>query len=65
MTKEGDCAFLFGPSNEEELFYQLKKTKDCDLLAMQKKVLDQFKDRLSFEAIANDIKIIFEKIESL
>lgn len=64
MTNEGECAFLFLPSNDEELFFQLKKSKNCDLLVMQKKVLEQFKNRLSFDAIANDIKIIFEKIEN-
>ena len=64
MTNEGACAFLFTPSNVEELFFQLRKSSDCDLLVMQKKVLEQFKNRLSFEAIANDIKVIFEKIES-
>lgn len=64
MTNEGECAFLFTPNNEEELFSQLIKLNDCDLLVMQKKVLEQFENRLSFEAIANDIKFIFEKIEN-
>lgn len=64
MTNEGECAFLFSPGNKEELISQLKKSKNCDLLGMQKKVLEQFKNRLSFEAIASDIKVIFEKIDN-
>ncbi|CAM4047886.1 MULTISPECIES: glycosyltransferase family 4 protein [Flavobacterium] len=62
MTNEGECAFLFTPNNEEELFFQLIKSNDCDLLVIQEKVLEQFENRLSFEAIAKAIKNIFQSL---
>ncbi|MVO10786.1 glycosyltransferase [Flavobacterium sp. TP390] len=64
MTNDGACAYLFTPNREDELFCQLKRTRDNDLLILQKKVLEQFKNKLSFEAIANDIMFIFKKIEN-
>jgi glycosyltransferase involved in cell wall biosynthesis len=60
MTNDGDCAFLFSPSKEEELLLQLEKTLKIDYYDYQKKVLKQFEDKLSFEAIANEMNAIFQ-----
>ncbi len=63
MTNNGNCAFLFPPSNDNELFKQLKATQNCDLELLQNKVLKQFESRLSFEAIAKDIYTVFDSLE--
>lgn len=62
MTNDGACAFLFTPKNKEELIIQLIMTTNCDIALMQEKILKQFKDKLSFEAIAREISIVFQSL---
>ncbi len=64
MTDNGDCAFLFPPGNDDELFRQLRETQDCDYKVLQDKVLKQFKNKLSFEAIAKDVYSVFNSLDS-
>ncbi|PIA79394.1 hypothetical protein BFR04_00645 [Gaetbulibacter sp. 4G1] len=62
MTNNGECAFLFSPANERELFEQLIATQTCDYNLFQSKVTNQFKNKLSFEAIAKEIVDIFQSL---
>ncbi len=64
MTNNGDCAFLFSSGNSDELFKQLKATQNCDYELLQDKVLKQFKNKLSSEAIAKEIYNVFDSLES-
>ncbi len=62
MTNNGDCALLFSPSSEEELFNQLIKSQEIDISIYQKKVLKQFEENLSFNAIAKTITKVFHSL---
>lgn len=62
MTNNGSCAFLFTSGNSDELFQQFKLTKNLDYEIEQRKVLKQFKNKLSFEAIAKDLEIILQSL---
>lgn len=62
MTNNGNCAFLFEPKNSEALVHQLKVSQTCNYEETQGKVLQHFNDKLSFEAIATDIKSIFSNL---
>lgn len=62
MAANGFCGFLFNPKNNQELLNQLIYSSQIDLLTMQEKVLKQFKDKLSFEAIAKRIEEIFHSL---
>lgn len=64
MTNKSNCAFMFTPENDDELFESLKKAVSSDTIEMQQKVLEQFERKLSFRAIGEDIKSIFETLES-
>ena len=55
MTNKGDCGLLFPSGNAHELLMVLCKTQTINYLKYQKKVLKHVKDKLSHEAIANDI----------
>ncbi|MDT7833049.1 glycosyltransferase family 4 protein [Flavobacteriaceae bacterium S356] len=60
MTKNGTCAFLFSPGNKNELVQKLSEASKTDISSMQEKVAVQFKNKLSFEAIATDIYEAFK-----
>lgn len=62
MTNEGECAFLFTPENDSELLLAFKKSQNCNFELQQKKVLIQFKQKLSFEAIAKKVESIFQNL---
>lgn len=55
MTGPGKCGLLYEPGNAEELFAMLLKTKELDIVTERANVLRQFKDELSFDAIAKKI----------
>lgn len=63
MTNDGACAFLFTPNREDELFESLKKAVNSDTIEMQQKVLEQFERKLSFWAIGEEVKSVFEILE--
>ena len=54
MTEE-KCGFLYRPGDDFELLKLLCATKDMDINAERKKVLEQFTNELSFEAITKKI----------
>lgn len=60
MTDNGNCGLLFSPKNEEELLEQLQKTLTINFEEYQKKVLDNFGNKLSFQAIADTIASAFQ-----
>lgn len=62
MTNNGDCAMLFSPKNEAELLAQLRKTKVVNYEEQQQKVLNHFDNKLSFQAIANQIEFVFQSL---
>ena len=59
MTGPGKCGFLYEPGNEKDLLEVLLKAKEINIEMERAKVLSQFEEELSFEAIAKKItKII-------
>jgi glycosyltransferase involved in cell wall biosynthesis len=50
------CGFLYKPGDDAALLKLLCATKDIDINTERKKVLEQFKTELSFEAIAKKIE---------
>ena len=62
MTGPGKCGLLYEPGNEKELLDALLKTKELDIEEERKKVLQQFNEELSFNAIAEKITRIVESL---
>lgn len=62
MTNNGNCALLFSPQNEYELYNQLVKSQLVDYQDYQHRVLCQFESALSFEAIAKRVQNIFQSL---
>ena len=62
MTNDGEFGFLFEPGNSEDLLRQLNAARNCDWDSVHKKVLQQYKRKLSFEAIAAGITQIYESL---
>jgi glycosyltransferase involved in cell wall biosynthesis len=60
MSGMGNCGFLYRPGHDQDLLSALLKTKELDLSNEKEKVLRQFNDELSFEAIARKINRIIE-----
>ncbi|MEP7255239.1 MAG: glycosyltransferase family 4 protein [Ferruginibacter sp.] len=58
MTGPGKCGLLYEPGNDEVLLKILLQTGQLNMEEERKKVLQQFKDELSFEAIAKKINTI-------
>lgn len=52
MTGNGACGFTFHPGDENGLFELLLKTRKMDLATESEKALRQFREQLSFSAIA-------------
>jgi len=55
MTDYGKCGLLYEPGNEEALLKSLRETEKMDIEKERAKVLRQFHEELSFEAIAGRI----------
>ncbi len=62
ITGPGKCGMLYDPGNEKELLATLLKTKELDLETERKKVLQQFNNELSFEAIARKINKVISSL---
>jgi len=62
MTGTGKCGLHFGVGNVEELFFALSRTDHMDLALERTKVLHQYKDNLSSEAISNKMMCVFAKL---
>jgi glycosyltransferase involved in cell wall biosynthesis len=52
MTGSGKCGLLYEPGNDKALLNSLLQTGEMDIEKERDKVLKQFKEELSFEAIA-------------
>jgi glycosyltransferase involved in cell wall biosynthesis len=55
MTGPGKCGLLYEPGNEHSLLQALVKTTSFDMALEKQKTISQFKEQLSFEAIAGKI----------
>lgn len=55
ITREGQCGLLYEPGNEQALLSALLQSIQMNIKEEQKKVLQQFREELSFEAIAGKI----------
>jgi glycosyltransferase involved in cell wall biosynthesis len=55
MTGPGKCGLLYKPGNDKALLESLLQTKKMDMAKERDKVLKQFNEELSFDAIAKKI----------
>ena len=55
MTGFGKCGLLYEPGNDKALLKALLQTQKMDMKKEREKVLQQFKEELSFKAIADKI----------
>lgn len=55
MTGFGKCGLLYEPGNDKALLEALLQTQKMDMKKEKDKVLQQFKEELSFKAIAGEI----------
>ncbi|MGZ8524673.1 MAG: glycosyltransferase family 4 protein [Chitinophagaceae bacterium] len=62
MTGTGKCGFLYEPGNDKALLEILLQTPKMDMQKERDKVLKQFKDELSFEAIAGKINKVINSL---
>ena len=62
MTGPGKCGLLYQPGNEEDLLVMLLKTKELNIETERGRVLRQFKDELSFDAIARKINQVITSL---
>lgn len=62
MTGTGKCGFLYEPGNDKALLEILLQTPEIDMGKEQAKVLKQFKEELSFEAIAGKINKVISSL---
>jgi len=62
MTGPGKCGLLYEPGNDTVLAETLLKAVELNMEEEQKKVLEQFKNELSFEAIAKKIEAVISNL---
>jgi glycosyltransferase involved in cell wall biosynthesis len=62
MTGPGKCGLLYEPGNEKDLLATLLKTNELVKEKERIKVLQQFKEELSFEAIAQKIEQVIKNV---
>jgi glycosyltransferase involved in cell wall biosynthesis len=62
MTGPGKCGVLYQAGNEKELLQALLKTNEMNIDAEREKVLRQFREELSFEAIAKKIGAVIASV---
>jgi len=58
ITDNGNCGILYEPGSETALLSALMQTKNLNIPEKQSKSLEHFRNKLSFEAIANRIQEI-------
>lgn len=61
MTRNGSLGLLFEPGDVPGLYNALKKSRTLNLIEERKKVLTQFKENLSFEAISKKMVQVIAK----
>jgi len=64
ITGKGNCGLLYEPGNKNALLQALQKTSGMHRLEERQRTLQQFKDELSFDAIARKINSIIASIQS-
>jgi glycosyltransferase involved in cell wall biosynthesis len=62
MTGPGKCGLLYEPGNDAALLKKLLEAVDLNKEEEQKKVVKQFKNELSFEAIATKIETVIASL---
>jgi glycosyltransferase involved in cell wall biosynthesis len=62
MSDSGKCGILYEPGNEDALYYALRLSQKFDFEQKRKLTLEQFKENLSFEAIAKRIQLVAESL---
>ena len=62
MTGSGKCGLLFETGNDKDLLVALLKTDEMDMEKERDRVLRQFKEELSFEAIAKKINAVIASL---
>jgi len=62
MTGPGKCGLLYEPGNDKDLLAALLKTRELDIETERARVSQQFKDELSFEAIAKKINQVITSL---
>jgi glycosyltransferase involved in cell wall biosynthesis len=63
MTGPGKCGLLYEPGNDKALLNSLLQTQKMELEKERSKVLRQFKEELSFEAIAGKIERVITSLD--
>jgi len=63
MTGPGKCGLLYQPGNEKDLLAALLQTKEMDIETERNKVLKQFNEELSFEAIGRKIEQVITSLD--
>lgn len=63
MTGPGKCGLLYQPGNDKELLAALLKTRSMDIEKERIKVLQQFNEELSFEAIGRKIEQVITSLD--
>lgn len=64
MTGHGKCGILYEPGNENDLLSALMRIKELDIERERGKILQQFHEMLSFEAIAKKINEVISSLLS-
>lgn len=62
MTALGTCGLLYEPGNDKALLAALLQTRHMDMQQERAKVLQQFRQEYSFEAIARKIEHVIEQV---
>ena len=62
MTGPGKCGLLYEAGNAEQLFSTLSNTNEMNIKIEKEKVLKQFNDELSFEALAKKITKVIDSL---
>jgi len=62
MTGPGKCGFLYEPGNDKALLAVLLETRELDMETERARVLQQFKETLSFKAIAKKINQVIASL---
>jgi len=65
MTANGKCGLLFRPGNVDDLWMALTKSDKLNIPIEREKVLHQYKENLSAEAISNKMMAVFNKIAEI
>lgn len=63
ITGSGKCGFLYEPGNADHLVSTLLRLNEMNIETERKKTLEQFKEELSFEAIARKITEVINSLK--